>query len=144
MKACSQGTILKREVAARIIQSKALSGDGEGLAGCAADKKVNCSISVFLNRSECRRLSGISCPVTRGCGPNRLSCARLADIGWNGMPDSDHSGLRHSQSSVIKRYRAPCCKNGVSAFAGRILRQEAGRCTVSPNAVSRERRAARH
>jgi hypothetical protein len=42
----------KGEVAARIIQSEPLSGDGEGLTGGAADKKVNCSISVFLNGGE--------------------------------------------------------------------------------------------
>jgi hypothetical protein len=48
----SQRKELKREVAARIVQSEALSCDAEGLAGGASDKKVNWSNVVLLNLSE--------------------------------------------------------------------------------------------
>lgn len=40
-KTLSQADIFKGKVAARIIQAETLSGDGEGLAGCAADEKID-------------------------------------------------------------------------------------------------------
>jgi hypothetical protein len=40
-KASSQGKELKGEIAARVIQSSALSGDGERLARCSSDQKLD-------------------------------------------------------------------------------------------------------
>jgi hypothetical protein len=48
----SQREELKREVAARIVQSEALSRDAEGLAGGSANKKVNWSDMVGLDLGE--------------------------------------------------------------------------------------------
>jgi hypothetical protein len=42
-KAFSQCKIFEGEVAARIIQADTLSGDGEGLARCSADEKIDWS-----------------------------------------------------------------------------------------------------
>ena len=54
----SQRQKFKREVAARIVQSEALSRDAEGLAGGSANKKVNWSDMVGLDFREVAKERG--------------------------------------------------------------------------------------
>ena len=77
-KSFSQRQKLKREVAARVIQSEPLSGNAECLARGASDKKVNWSDMVSLDLGEVAeqrqdiRLRGVAVVVVNRLGAEAL------------------------------------------------------------------------
>lgn len=111
----SQSEELKREVAARIVQSEALSCDREGLAGGSANKKVNWSDMVGLDLCEVAKERGeVLARLPAMVGVDRHSAAAMLKDGARELVDLADAGAFPAQG-------LPCYRGGLYSTAHRQI-----------------------
>ena len=111
-KAASKPKEFEGEVAALIIQSRSLSGDGEGLAGGSGHEKVNCSTFISVYLGEVAQVGNLGVMVGQDGRGERLYFGEGGRFPVQGFPGYG-GGLNAGACGEVSH--RPAALNSVSA-----------------------------
>src|SRR6185437_14467076 len=102
----SKSSKLDGEVAARIIQSRSFTGDGERLARCSSGQKVDCSHIVFTYLCEVARVDD----VALGGQSNNVANGRSATPGFLPVRGIIRAGHEDGSRGAVARAQQPAAE----------------------------------